>query len=797
MVGKKKVELLKPFKKLSAYKWWDMSLLVGLAISIMIYTRFVGLGEPYIKAFDPYLFWRVSETIWNQGFWPGPDVLRYFPFGWESQELTPALPYTLVYLGRIAGDLKAAVKFYPAMFGALSIVSMGLLGRKLGFSGIGSVILAVIPAYMYRTSQGFADKEALAFFLGILGWYFISVALDKNKYLPAIYSGIIIGMMSAVWGGKVLFILALAPLMAILALREETKKVALISTSYIVYVLMHLFVPRYSVFWGDPISLAILGAAAFGLLLHGIYQLPTLKKYRKKRILIAGCLGTISLVAMSMMFFDTPFYVADVVLKTFQSPMEAPTTIQHGQTVAENQRPGWSWTLGANQFWGQFGTFFFLALAALILPIVRKAYELATKEDAVSQDYIYAGALILVILWLLKDFPHQTPIILFLLALPKLIETKDWRTTFISSVVAFSMYSSFSAVRLFIFTSVGVTLGAAYILRRMLADKDMLATIVAFGVVAYPLIQTNPALFTALTFGLAALYFYLKVDDKKWIAPLAGCAMVALSFIQIYPYTAGYARGLGGTSLTTTWFENAKWMEFNVPAGEPVVTWWDYGYWIQTLGTSTSLGDGGNVGPGYTLNWYTGNFFSQDDYENATAWADDWNLTYFTIDAQMMPKFWAYSTLGGRSNVLNQMTYQRELLTEFGMIDIYGGWSDDFGEVAVGELQIDGNAVYILGKVSGGRITGWIGFIGEFAYFSQTSIAVCDPIGYCKSDGFGNLPALNQSAIVYPRQMIILGDQVSMHSMFPRLWFFNGYNTEFTPVLNNGETKTFVYTPAV
>jgi len=163
----------------------------------------------------------------------------------------------------------------------------------------------------------------------------------------------------------------------------------------------------------------------------------------------------------------------------------------------------------------------------------------------------------------------------------------------------------------------------------------------------------------------------------------------------------------------------------------------------------------------------------------------------------MMPKFWAYSTLGGRSNVLNQMGYQRELLTEFGLIDVYGGWSDDFGEVAVGELQIDGNAVYILGRVIGGRITEWIGLIDEFAYFSQTNIAVCDPVGYCKSNGFGNLPRLNQSAIVYPRQMIILGDQVSMHSMFPRLWFFNGLNTEFNLVLNNGETKTFVYTPTV
>ena len=791
------MELLKPFKKLSAYRWWDMSLLVGLAIAIMIYTRFFGLGEPYIKAFDPYLFWRIAETIWNQGFWPGPDALRYFPFGWESQELTPAVPYTLVYLGKLAGNLKAAVKAYPAIFGIMSIVSMALLGKKLGFSGLGATILAVIPAYMYRTSQGFADKEALAFFLGLLGWYFVSIALEKKQFLPAVYAGIAIGMMAAAWGGKVMFIFALAPLMFILAMQEDTKRVALISTTYVIYTFMDLFVPRYRIFWKDPIALAILGVAVFGFLVHFIYKIPALKKYKRKRLLVAGGLGAASLVLMSAAFFDSPLYVADIVLQTYQSPTAAPTTIHHGQTVAENQRASWSWTLGSNQFWGQFGAFFFLALGALILPIARKAYGLATRDGAVSQDYFYAGALVLAVLWVLKDFPHQAPIILFLLSLPTLLETKDWKTVFVLSIVAFSMYSAFSAVRLFVFTSVGVALGAAYILKRMLADRDMMAGLVAFSLAAYPLIQTTTLPFLVALFGLTALYFYLDADNKKWISSFAGIAMVALAFIQIYPYTAGYTVGLGGTSLTTTWFENAKWMEFNVPAGEPIVTWWDYGYWIQTLGNSTSLGDGGNVGPGYTINWYTGNFFSQDDYDNATAWADDWDLTYFTIDAQMLPKFWAYSTLGGRSNLLNQISYQRELLTEFGMIDIYGGWSDDLGEVAIGELPMDNQVVYIVGRVVGGRITEWVGIIDEFAYFSQAGVAICDPIGYCKSADFGNLQRINQSIVVYPRQMIIMGDQVAMHSMFPRLWFFNGYNTEFRQVLNNGETKTFVYTPGV
>ncbi|MBR9681017.1 MAG: hypothetical protein GOU98_04315, partial [Candidatus Altiarchaeota archaeon] len=279
---------------------------------------------------------------------------------------------------------------------------------------------------------------------------------------------------------------------------------------------------------------------------------------------------------------------------------------------------------------------------------------------------------------------------------------------------------------------------------------------------------------------------------KDHIAKMAGYALLIYSLIQIYPSTIGYARGLGGTSLTTTWFENARWMDFNVPEGEPVTTWWDYGYWIQTVGNTVSLGDGGNVGPGNEINWYTGRFFANDDYENATAWADEWNLTYFTVDAAMLPKFWAYSTLGGLSNVLNQLSYQQNYPTEFGLVPVYAGVSDDYGPVAVAEITIGNEPTYLLGRIINGVIS-WVGVIDEFSYFSNQGALVCDPIGYCKSSDFGNFQKIGQSAIIYPNQMVILGDNKSMHSMFARLWFFEGYNTEFKLLLSNGETKTFEY----
>lgn len=745
------VDVQEALGRLRSSKWWDSTLLVGLALAIMVYTRFFGLADNYIKAFDPYLFWRIAEHIWETGGWPGPDPLRYWPFGWDSHQLTPAVPYIFVYLGRLAGSLKAALKMYPAILGLLSVLAMALLGRKLGMSGLSSVVLAVLPAYMYRTSQGFADKEAMAFFLGVLGWYFAAAAVKEKRHVPAVYAGLCLGMISAVWGGKILFVFALAPLMALFALREETKKVSVLSTSFVIYTLMQGLVPRYANFFRDPVSLAVLGLAAFGYLLRFVYTRPRLERYGKKRLLIPLGVGLVLLMAASAAFMGGPFTVIDRMVSLYQSPGRATATIRHTHTVAENQRPQWTWDLQRNQFFAQFGAFFFLAIGVLAWPVLKKAWRLATEGRPTSTDYVYAGALVLATLKIIVDFPPQTPVLLFLLGLPQLMESEDFAGLVVNSLVTFSMYTAFSVVRLFVFASLGVALGSAYFITKLVRSRDS-------------------------------------------VAVLAGYLVLFYAFYQMLPYTLSYRRGLGSSSLTTTWFENAKWMQANVPAGEPVVTWWDYGYWLQTMGNTTSLGDGGNVGPGYTLNWYTGHFFATSDYENATAWLDDWNLTYVTIDAQMLPKYWAYSTLGGISNVLNQIRFYRQHPTEYGLIPLYTGQSDDYGPVAVGELNTGGQPVYILGRIAGGGIQ-WQGYIGEYAYFSQQGTMACPPVGYCESPGFGDLPRLNQSAVVYPQRMIVLGDPASMHSTFARLWFFDGFGTDFRLLLNNGETKTFRYEP--
>ena len=49
----------------------------------------------------------------------------------------------------------------------------------------------------------------------------------------------------------------------------------------------------------------------------------------------------------------------------------------------------------------------------------------------------------------------------------------------------------------------------------------------------------------------------------------------------------------GGTNYmpTNDWIDSLEWMKHNTPEDSVIVSWWDYGYWIQTMGDRTTFVD--------------------------------------------------------------------------------------------------------------------------------------------------------------------------------------------------------------
>jgi dolichyl-diphosphooligosaccharide---protein glycosyltransferase len=53
----------------------------------------------------------------------------------------------------------------------------------------------------------------------------------------------------------------------------------------------------------------------------------------------------------------------------------------------------------------------------------------------------------------------------------------------------------------------------------------------------------------------------------------------------------------GGTSYppSNDWIETLEWIKMNTPKDSIVASWWDYGYWIQTMGERTALADNSTI----------------------------------------------------------------------------------------------------------------------------------------------------------------------------------------------------------
>ena len=114
--------------------------------------------------------------------------------------------------------------------------------------------------------------------------------------------------------------------------------------------------------------------------------------------------------------------------------------------------------------------------------------------------------------------------------------------------------------------------------------------------------------------GLTALikeFFKNKPDNKKPIGKLIKLPFVAgiiilLIIPMIYPVGADLFvlskapptilnGGSAFTIGTSDWLDSMEWIKNNTPKDAVVAAWWDYGYWISTMGERASLADNSTV----------------------------------------------------------------------------------------------------------------------------------------------------------------------------------------------------------
>lgn len=163
-----------------------------------------------LLVYDPYHHYAIGKFIAAGNKFPDIWMLSNYPDGARITE--PAgLYYVSVLLFRtlkpFGVSYLTAFKLSAPLFGALTVIPLYLLAKELFNRKTGlysAVILAFLPAFLYRTFSGFYRGDTFSVLFMVLGFYLFLKSLKgeiKAGLGFAISAGISFGLMGLVWNG--------------------------------------------------------------------------------------------------------------------------------------------------------------------------------------------------------------------------------------------------------------------------------------------------------------------------------------------------------------------------------------------------------------------------------------------------------------------------------------------------------------------------------------------------------------------------------------------------------------------
>lgn len=507
------------------YENYIIGLFLTFSLVIGAYLRSWSLRFGIMMSYDTYYFLR-EASYYLMGGLPkidpmAPTVVRYF-----LEEDVQGVPILTSFISRITGiDLLQVHMGLPIVLGLIcSVITFFIVlfvWKNKYLAVISAFFLSIMPAFIYRTTGGFMEKDTLGapFFLVCL-LLAVLIIREKNIKFMAIY-GVLSVLSIYLYAnsyGNFFFIpiiigmyVILQPLVAI----EEKKKALslkdrlmgdlstwiLLLSGIIGLVLSLVLLPPYQ---NDPlrIELSLMGLA-FGALMH------LTRAFVKNKTYYLGALFAWSALLLAAAYFVLGYNILSFLL----------LSDVHGISGQ-----------------GQAMTFI----------------------DVIDKFYVFPILAVIGVIYVIYQIKNKT--------------SPNENLFFLGS---------------FLFT--------AFMAYQMLRNAFFFAI---------PL-----AIFAAL--GIIGIYeFSQKYLDPKKALALATIVLIAFSGISVYN-SNDYKTSLV-PHLTDNWLTALLWLEDNTPQDEVVCNWWDYGYWIQTVGNRRTISDGMRTGMGPWISGYSELLASSD-----------------------------------------------------------------------------------------------------------------------------------------------------------------------------------------
>src|SRR4029078_4202595 len=346
-------ELLKSEKSRRTTKYLLIIAVLCLAFSIAFILRAYPIKYGfYLNEFDPFFDFRATEYIVNNGYGPyleWHDYKSWFPDGREIAETSQSgLHLTAATLYKIFGMNMSLMDFtiwFPVVIGSASTVLMFLVVKAITGSTIpgliASIFFAVSPAIIQRGNLGWFKSEPLGIFYGLGGTYLFVSALRETRYkflIPkAIFSGILLGLALASWGGGQYFVIPIAIFILILAfVSNDLKNPLLVSVLFTISILLvSLSFPRpgVSFVFGLP-GILLMGSTVFLAVATFVRKKSSEKKALRNIAIIFGIFIVIGFAVISSGIYKSPSFRYLNAINPFLSSQNSLV-----QSVAEHSTP--------------------------------------------------------------------------------------------------------------------------------------------------------------------------------------------------------------------------------------------------------------------------------------------------------------------------------------------------------------------------------------------------------------------------------------------------------------------------
>ncbi len=674
---------------------------------------------------DPFLFLRWASYIVEHGKIFVTDAMRYTPFGYNVKSELVLHAYLIAWFHKIAAwfgstSIEQSASIFPVFMFALTVIVFFLwtrttfissLGRKkaTAIALIASFFLSVLTSILPRTIAGIPEKESTGFFFLFLAFYFYTKVWNSKTLKPQlIYSllaGITTGLMGLVWGGYVFIpvTIALATTIAFVFGKIDHNQainyfVWLVSTSLILIV----FSNRYSL--KGLLASTTTGFAFFvgGILLaHLIINKTSLKKALDnpklnkipdeiKTILVVFIFGII----LSIFLFGIDFIPSKI--SDIKSTLVTPVTDRLGITVAENRQPYFTeWEGSFGPHIKNIALFFWLFFIGSVYLFYDLLSSLAKKHRIIS-TLSYLFFLIAII------FSRYSPNSVFNGTNIRSLLLYSSGFLVLAIVIGKIYYKYYKEAQQHLFKQIDFNL-------LLLFSFFFLSIVSARGAVRLIMILVPSTSMLVSYLAVKSISDTLSFKEEMpkliaWILTIIIILAIIFTAYQYYNASMASAGSYIPSAYNQQWQKAMAWVRDNTPENAVFGHWWDYGYWVQSIGKRATVLDGGNVFP-YWNHFMGRHALTGSDNSAALEFLYTHNTTHFLIDSTDIGKYGAFSSIGSDANFdryswipvferQNQQTYETKNTTRF----VYAGGTAIDDDIL---YKTNTSAIFLPGKQAG------------------------------------------------------------------------------------------------